>query len=140
MRQQAWNECKTVLRDYPKTDYYLNRIRTEKLFPYTATDDNRGVAKSGYNADGIVNKVISIHDDVLYRRLIFQRDVVENELNNSPAWLADMIRLMYFNREPLALKPASELVGKNWRTAKQHHERFMVRLANNLGIITFEEE
>lgn len=140
MRQQAWNECKTALYDYPKTEYYLNRIRTEKLFPYTSTDDNKGVGSTGFSSDGIVNKVISIHDDVLYRRLIFQRDVIENELNNSPSWVADMIRLMYLNREPIALKPASELVGKNWRTAKLYHEKFMVSLAQNLGIITFEED
>ena len=140
MRQQAWDEVKTALYDYPKTDWYLNQLRQNKLFPYVPNDLNKDFKGGGYSPDGIVNKVISIHDDILYRRLSFQRDTIQNELENSEKWLKDLITLMYLNPTKLKLKPASELVGKSWRTAKAGHEEFMENLARRLGILTIEEE
>lgn len=138
VRQQAWNEVKTALYDYPKTEYYLNQLRQNKLFPYVANDLNKDFKAGGYSPNGVVNKVISIHDDVLYRRLLFQHDTIENELENSETWLKDLITLMYINPNKLKLKPASELVGKSWRKAKEEHEQFMERLARRLGILTIE--
>ena len=137
MRQEAWDEVKIALYDYPKLDYYINQLRQEKLFPYLPNDDNSWIRGEGTNSDMVSRQVISINDDIVYKRLCFQREQIRRSLEQSPEWLRDLIGLMYLRSTRLKLKPASELVGKDYRAAKKGHEQFMTELAQSLGIITF---
>lgn len=137
MRQQAWNEVKIALIDYPKCEWYINQIRQEKLYPYKPTDVNDDISSGSFSPDGISNRVISIQEDVTYNRLVFQRDTIKRKLDASPAWVSELVALMYFGEDELKLTPACQLLGINWRTGKKAYETFMEELAKDLGILTF---
>ena len=133
MRQQAWDEVKTVLKDYPKYNWYIDQIRFSKLYPYKVTDENIGGGKASSRGDGLERTVISIADDVTIKRLEFQRKAVEDALRVSPEWVEDLITLMFFEGERMSLTQAGELVGKSFRTAKKYYLEFMEEVADNLG-------
>lgn len=133
MRQQAWDEVKTVLKDYPKYDWYIDQIRFSKLYPYKTTDENIGGGKSSSRGDGLERTVISIADDVTIKRLEFQRKAVDDALNSFSDWVGDLIALMFFKGERLSLTQAGELVGKSFRTTKKYYLEFMEEVADNLG-------
>ena len=65
------------------------------------------------------------------------RSVVDKKLAETPDWLVELIDIMYFSNNHLKLRPASELVGVSYRTAKKYNEEFMIDLAGMLGIIRF---
>lgn len=137
MRQRAWDEVKIALMDYPKADWYVNQIRMSKLFPYNPIDDNAGISSGSFSPDGIVNKVISIQDDVTLNRIRYQQQVIERRLKCSPCWLQEIIELMYFQDTKLKLTPACEIAGVDFRAGKKAYEGFMTGLAGELGILTF---
>lgn len=139
MRQEAWTQVKIVLNDYPKTDYYIQRIRTDILYPYRTADENIGGGSSGRRPDVMENIAVSIADDHAIRRLEFNRDMVDMNLNTQADWFKELIDLMYFSRN-LSLTPASERVGVTYRTAKKYYERFMLQLAKDLGFVTFDDK
>lgn len=137
MRQQAWDEVKTVLTDYPKYEWYINQVRESVLYPWKPSDANADISSGSFSPDGVVNKVIKIEDNIILNRLMFQKNVVEKKLAETPEWLVELIDIMYFGNNHLKLRPASELVGVSYRTAKKYHEEFMIDLAGMLGIIRF---
>lgn len=135
MRQQAWNEVKIALFDYPNYDAYINSVRQSKLYPYKQSDENIGGGKSSGGKGGLDNTVIALADDVLLRRLIFQRDTIKRRLDLSPEWVRDMISLMYFSSNRLPISKACDFVGRDRRTCKKYHEEFVSNLAGDLGIL-----
>ena len=138
MRQEAWTQVKIILRDYPKTDYYIERIRHNILYPWRPTDENIGGSSSGLKKDQLENTVVCIADDHTIRRLEFNRHIVKMNLETQEPWFQELINLMYFTRN-LSLTPASEQVGVTYRTAKKYYERFMLQLAKDLGFVTMED-
>ena len=138
MRQEAWDEVKIVLRDYPRYGFYINQIRNDKLYPYRVADENIGGGKSSSSDNGGLDRVVvSIADDTTLRKIEFQKQIVEHRLAKSPEWLQELISLMYFETRCIALRPASEIVGKSWQTCKKYYTLFMEDLAKDLGVITF---
>lgn len=138
MRQQAWEEVKIVLNDYPRYDWYINQILNERLNPWRPSDENVGGGKSSSSDNSKLERVVvSIADDMTLRKLEFQRNMVKRKLDRSPEWLKELIAYMHFGTEKMALRPASELVGKSWRLAKKEYSNFMEELAGELGIIRF---
>lgn len=137
MRQRAWDEVKIALMDYPKADWYVQQIRMSKLFPYNPIDENADISSGSFSPDGIVNKVISIQDDVTLNRIRYQQQVIKRRLKCSPCWLQEIIELMYFQDTKLKLTPACEIAGVDFRAGKKAYEAFMSELAGDLGILTF---
>lgn len=134
MRQEAWDELKLVLHDYPFYDHYLREMRYSKLYPYRRPDENIGGGKASMSPDGIERTVVTIADDMVMNKMQFQQRVVEETLDKSPEWVGELIEMMYFHKERKSMTEASQLVGRNWRTCKKAYVEFMERLAGNLGI------
>ena len=138
MRQSAWNECKQALRDYRRYEWYIRELEQGILNPWTPADLNQGITGSRKSADdSMVNTVVRLNEDQALRRVKFYQSTIENLLKESPEWVADLIDTMYLGREPVKLRPASELVGVGYRRAKEGHNQFMEDLARDLGILTF---
>ena len=134
MRQQAWDEVKFVLADFPKYDLYINELRFSNLYPYKQTDTNIGGGKGSLRGDGLERTVVRIADNIQLNRLVFQQEVTRGLLNESPEWVQEMIGFMHFDNTKRSLSEASELVGKSWKTAKKYYVEFMEELADRLGI------
>lgn len=138
MRQSAWNECKQALRDYRRYDWYIRELEQGILNPWTPADLNQGITGSRKSADdSMVNTIVRLNEDQALRRVKFYKSTIENLLKESPEWVADLIDTMYLGREPVKLRPASELKGIGYRRAKEGHNQFMEDLARDLGILTF---
>lgn len=138
MRQQAWDECKQALRDYRQYDWYIKEMEQGILNPWTPQDLNADIKGSKAQGDSsMVNQIVRLSEDQALRRVRFYKTVIDNQLANSPEWLVALITEMYFGRDLVKLRPASELVGIGYRKAKEGHNEFMQDLARHLGILTF---
>lgn len=135
MRQEAWDEVKIALKDYPRYDFYINQVRMGLLHPYSRTDDNIGGSKGTRNTEGLDYKVISITEDVMLRKLEFQKDTITHRLSLEPQWVRDMIQMMYFNSNHLPLYKVADFVGRDPKTCKKYHTAFMEGLARDLGVV-----
>lgn len=135
MRQQAWDEVKIALRDYPHYDRYINEIRQKHIYPYIPTDSNIGGSRGSRDISGLDGTVVSIADDMMLNRIIFQKKMINDRLSRSESWVRQLIALMYFGDSNVRLSTASELVGRDRRTGKKYHNEFMEGLAKDLGVI-----
>ncbi|WP_028124753.1 hypothetical protein [Eremococcus coleocola] len=138
MRQSAWDYCKQVLADYPYYEYYIRQIRLGIKHPYVETDENIGGGKSNRVISQTENFVVRLSDDRRLRRIEEQKCAVEATLREFPEWIEEMIALMYFKGGQVSMTKASDLVGKNFRTAQKSYLQFMESLADKLGLIKEE--
>lgn len=138
MRKQAFDEVKIALMDYPKYDLYLESLRTSKMYPHIQSDENIGGSHGSLKLDRLENTVISIVDDLVYRKIRFQQAVIKERLERTPSWVCDLIGLIYFSTNPVSMRTASDLVGRDRKTCKKYHDDFMERLAGDLGVIQDE--
>ncbi|MDO4679750.1 MAG: hypothetical protein Q4A55_00555 [Aerococcus sp.] len=134
MRKTQLAQLKSILQEYPQTPRILAEIR-EKIFnPYIEEDTNIGGSRGQLNPDKDVNKILTIADNRRFKRLTLNAEGVKYTLEQSPEWVQELIKLMYFKRSPMGITKACDFVACNYRTAKKYHDDFLERLADQLGI------